>query len=1223
MDITDFIKELNEDYISNIDDLDEIKESNISNFTNITNNTTKKKMRYIKTEIIKKMFLEENDSKKVIHWRLGDIVTKEIYQKNNKNGILLKRSSFAKLNLNDPKFQSAYLDSSRRNIKSSKISVKSLKKKRSVGVSTNVDNETMKIKQLQLQTSSTEEKLPNINPEKIIDIKDELISEINQESSFIVNDKNSKDKFYYHRPVHHKFTLSVNEVKFNEVKIGYIFRLEPYSSKKLDETNIVNKNNQYNSKYDLSSVNKQEINDIEKSEISLISFAGNSRTLEHKNSMINNPENPFGISCENNDSFFLKINNEKENEFTIDMGKMSYKQMGINDKSAENELFELLRQEAVEKISKIARSVKKEDLSEEEEEEESSGSSNSNEEEKSSNTSEIDSPKKYEEKSSIHSAKEDISLEKKSSQKIENNGNVNKTKTSPRHSNKNLPLITNTTSSKNNNINLNQLNIINNNLSNKHKDDDEYYHVDVSKITYYIYNFNSGFVEAIKDQKYKISQVVKQKNAEKEKLSKVNSKLIANPKLVKDKKKGGGVKKIINDGDELNLESLQTIKLKEIQKALTSKEKQHSIINLCIFSFFIFIIVIGSGVISIIINNSIKDTTYQFYELIKNSILLYKNILYEITLVRELIIMNSTYYNDNFYDKNKTRYFVDHTTKCYQYFIDTTLILSNLTIKINTLNEKQRHLLGDKTVECFVLSSLNRNDTEYQPLSYEIKAYSAYKELNSALYHISKLEMNKIATFEDNVYYFIKNGMSNLLIYAENQIKVLTEEFNNIIQNGYTILIICFVVLFVVYVICFFIFNHFYEKVEERKQSYLSVFYEIDLKYITLSLEKCEKFSQKLQMQEENSGNFGDKLSLDSSYIENVDIDNDIQISSLIKQNKENKIKTKIKDKKTKNNILIKVKIIGIIIFFILFVFQLSSYVYYYIRLSLYKNCIQYEYHLTEYMSTFLFPFIGIREYIYEKQKYFRNIPVYQYIDDTLGKFYVKLSEISDNKDKYIQYFPQSYTDYLNYLYSDQINILIHDFIDKYPRNGFNSSVDFFYGSSYYGFFTILTIYIEEIRMLRDTVNDYNEKAVQKKYIYNESFLNDPNGFYEKEYDKYKDVSEDYKKLNPVNTLNTRSHKTIVIVYQFVISKVIVLALDQLFFTFEGIFNDTTKVSLIINIVFVVVVTIGFCLIWLPFVLEENETIFKTKNMLSIIPNDILISLPHINNMLGIDEENT
>ena len=167
-----------------------------------------------------------------------------------------------------------------------------------------------------------------------------------------------------------------------------------------------------------------------------------------------------------------------------------------------------------------------------------------------------------------------------------------------------------------------------------------------------------------------------------------------------------------------------------------------------------------------------------------------------------------------------------------------------------------------------------------------------------------------------------------------------------------------------------------------------------------------------------------------------------------------------------------------------------------------------------------------------------------------------------------------------------------------------------------------MTTYIEEIRYLRDTVREYIVLSKEKGYLYNESFLNDPNRYYE-------DIlyanhsNDDYRALNPVNTLNTTSHKTTFIVYRFIICRVILLALESLFSTFDGIFASTTKVSLIINISFMLFVLIGFCIIWLPFILRENETIFKTKNMLSIIPNEILISLPHINFMLGIDEDST
>ena len=271
-------------------------------------------------------------------------------------------------------------------------------------------------------------------------------------------------------------------------------------------------------------------------------------------------------------------------------------------------------------------------------------------------------------------------------------------------------------------------------------------------------------------------------------------------------------------------------------------------------------------------------------------------------------------------------------------------------------------------------------------------------------------------------------------------------------------------------------------------------------------------------------------------------------------------------------------------------------------------------------MSSFLYPFIGIREYICDKRKSFYNIYVEDYIDDTLFRFYTELTEVSEKKDKYLKYFPESYTDYLNNLYSNSICDLIIDFINRYPNNEYTDCEDFFYGSSDYGFFSILTMYIEEIRYLKDIVNEYNLKVGEKNYIYNESFFNDPNKFYEKQYALYAD-KEDYIKLNPIRALHSKSHKTIFIVYSFIISEVITLELDKLFLTYEDIFSTTTNISLIINIAFIAVITIGFFFLWLPFISQENETMFKTKNMLSIIPNEILINLPHINLMLGIEEE--
>ena len=211
--------------------------------------------------------------------------------------------------------------------------------------------------------------------------------------------------------------------------------------------------------------------------------------------------------------------------------------------------------------------------------------------------------------------------------KNENNISNDNKNNSIKEINNNIPIITISPSQKQNNLNLNQLNLINNN---KHKDED-YYHVNVSNITYYIYNYSSGFIEALKDHKYKVSKVVNQIN---------KCQIYCKSKIGKRKKKQNINKKISND-DELNNYGEKTIKLKEIQKALTSKEKQSSIINLCIFSFIIFSLVIGTALMSIMINFYLKNKSYMLYSLIRKSIELYKNLIYEINFVRELLIINS------------------------------------------------------------------------------------------------------------------------------------------------------------------------------------------------------------------------------------------------------------------------------------------------------------------------------------------------------------------------------------------------------------------------------------------------------------------------------------------------------------------------------------------------------------------------------------------------------
>ena len=1190
MNIIDFIRELSDDYANAIENHEEEKESNIGIHGNQHVHKTKKNL---KVEILKRHFFVKKNIRKVIHWKVNEVILNKLLKGNKAN---VSRFSLT----NDPRSQSAFADYRSKLVNKQKYH---RKKKFSLGSLNSQD-----IDLLEMKKYNQSSEIGGLKNQKTLEELNYL------ENAGTIDDRILKN--LYSRPVHHKYYLSVIEAKIHEHRVGYIFKFEPPTHKNL-ETKVSSLK-----KIDINLLNNNQ--DFERSEISIMSFAGGGvGAKEKQNAVAPSPDNPFGINAEGSDDFFKKICKEKENQFTLDLSDMSYKQLGsIN---FENDLYETLRKEAIEKINKTNQLMQQD----EQEEEESSSSSGSyfSVEEENSIDSEISSKKKNDDLSSKDSKdlnapnspeKENRQNKKKDLLSVDNS-NLNNLQVMPRSSKMSVDQYNATNSITNTNTNTQQ------HVKHNKNNEEDFYHVDMSKITYYVFNFQSGFVEALKDQKHKISQVTKTINQEKENAGR-STKFLANTKLSKEKKKGNVNKKITDFDEEENAFSEKTLKLKEIQKALSSKERQSSIIHLCIFSFIIFAVAIGTSVMSILINYYLKDSAYTFYILIIKSIQLYTNILYEITFVKEMIIINNPIYEENYFEFPKEKYYNHFAELIYEYYLDTTYILTNITNNLEVLPKKQETELINQEIPLFIIDPVESTNDMYQYKEYQVLVYSAYRELNAALYHISLLNYDEIFTYDDNVYYFIKNGMSNLIIESEKQMKLLTDLFEHKTEDGETISIICGVVNLVLYALSYVAFIHFYRKVEERKQSYLSVFYEISNNLIVLSLSKCEKFLHKLQLQENSLIGKGEKFSLESSSIDDSVIDNDLQGSSLLKQNKEKQTTINQEDKNNNgNHFLIKSKIFGFILFFVLLLWQVASYIYYYVRLITYDDCIQYEYHTSLYASNYIFPFIGIREYIFDKNNLFYGETINTYVGDTLQSFYVDLTTSSYEKDKYQSHFPQHFKDFLHELYNEKICQFVMEFKENYPGNGFNNCADFFFGTSNFGFYSVLSMYIEEIRSIRDKVDNLYELALEKDYHYNESYFQDPKGNYERFKQKYNTTPEkfqEYENLNPAKIFSLEKHKTLLIVYRFIITRVLTLAINESYKTFEEMFLQTDKVSLIINIIFIVVVSFGFLLIWLPFVHRENETIFRTKNMLSIIPNEILINLPHINIMLGIEEKN-
>ena len=1192
LEITEYIKEFTDELYKEIEKHEQIKENNY------------KILKKIKVDLLKRMF-NGQDIKKIVTWKLSDIINNNNNSRNSKF-VKIKTNFVKNSYIEKRKNQSLFTEDLGKAIKiQSKIMNNRLNSLNEDNKAlTNIDNTEKKIEfqKNQLVTFDEENQidLKDLHPKLTNDSTfenqitiDSILNKNENKNENIKNENNNKNNIK--QPIIQKFILSVSEVKIGDQKLGYIFKFELYTGQNFDETS----SNLISTKINKSLIKPptiKEIAEFEKSEISLVSFTPKMIKPEAQQVIFNaTKENPNGINLGLNNTYIPFLN--KENEFMIDVNKLSFKQKGKNENETKENEAEKLRQKAIEKISKIK--LKKDNESGEEEE--SSSDESSYEENESNENSDISSIKEKPDNKSELISQVELMIDKDKSNSAIDSNLQNKEK-------------------ENQSMDKLEAHKHEHHGGGKHNKEDDYYHVNMNKITLFVYNYRTGFVEALKDPKFKISKVVDQLNKEKEKLSKMNSKFIANPKLAKEKKRGANVStKQIMDDDELDAYSKKKIKLKEIQKALASKEKQSSIINLCIFSFIIFILVIGSSVTSILVNIYLKNQITIFYNLIEKSVTLYRNLIFEINFVREMILLAHPIY-DNIYDKNKTEYYSNYSQTCYEYYLETSFVLSNLSTAINTLSEENKEKIIGVKGELEIIDPLKTSNGNYYTKSYELLIYSAFHELNAALYHVSQMKIDEINSYEDNVYYFMRNSMNYMMVISEDQIDNFTDEFFNEIKNVHIILIICIAVMIIVYTINFLIFVHFYQKVEERKQSYLSVFYEIGSSFIVSSLAKCEKFSQKIQLQDDMMG-AGEKISIDSSSQES-EMENDIGSVSSLGKIKDKKISNAGKARNVKKNSNIAMKIGGFIVIFILLLVQIFSYYYYYIRITLYKHYVQYEYYNNKYNSRFLFPFIALREYLYDQKKILLMEEVDEYLDNSLITFYTELANISDYRDLYTSYLPKSYSEFVDALFRDEQCSFIDEFLKEHSNVTFTKCEEFFYNTSNYGFQAVLTTYIEEIRIMRDLEKYYLQEAAKYNFTYNESLKGtegENKHYADFEYNKTK--KELYDSYNPVLILREETHKTANIIYRFVVMKVVQSALDNLFDAIHVAFDITTEMSYVINIIFMVVVFIGFFAMWLPFVLGENETIYKTKNMLSIIPKEVLFTLPHINIMLGIDDD--
>lgn len=178
---------------------------------------------------------------------------------------------------------------------------------------------------------------------------------------------------------------------------------------------------------------------------------------------------------------------------------------------------------------------------------------------------------------------------------------------------------------------------------------------------------------------------------------------------------------------------------------------------------------------------------------------------------------------------------------------------------------------------------------------------------------------------------------------------------------------------------------------------------------------------------------------------------------------------------------------------------------------------------------------------------------------------------------------------------------------------------ELFYNSTLYGLRILVTTFINEILGIKNMLNSLIIKQQSKGFIYNMSLYGTEN---EKPFvpdnETEPETFNEYFELHPMTLFNSKSNYVVKKIYQTILYSSFTKFFSDFYIQIDNVLNSSVIVFCYLLVIFLILLIVFYFVIWIPYENKINTVIYKTKNMLMIIPIDILRNMPSVYKVLNI-----
>ena len=734
-----------------------------------------------------------------------------------------------------------------------------------------------------------------------------------------------------------------------------------------------------------------------------------------------------------------------------------------------------------------------------------------------------------------------------------------------------------------------------------------YYKVDLSNIYFMIYDFNRDMIVEAKEEE-KILEIERIKNESKKRNSIISIGKDQNyPHVSMKVKRKESQKKKENKVEEINkqLDNIKQSVVKEeksferkIKEAINNKNKEESIKKLKIYTMLLFIIILILGSLTLYI-------CFRFHRNIQKILLIIKNIIkikycntLSIYYIRELTLLN---FNVTNIDGGIYHAFPGNDRNEYE-----TLIKNNFG---NLFFENQlciMQILSSNYVPS-TITQKNLSETifnskyiiENNTGTINVAVLSTLIQYNAAFYSLSSCS-TPIEQNHPDLYNYIYNSFNNYRYV----ILLLNEKFNieleiEKVYITYNFYIFSIAAFFIIVIGSFYVVKSFISGAM-RRINYMQVFYDINVGSIKILIDNCEKLLNKLKKDESNI--------IDDYTEESIE-----EKKSLIKNKKnvDKKNEDLINEEEEKNKFVISRNNKIFIFFYLLFIFILYFFFpfFFYNIYNIINLALKYSSFFTRlngFHSNILDSFNVYREYLFDNQSIVQNMNPLDLLAKSELMAYDTITDDVREINNFLQQNIQMNEEVINLLARDLCSYTLTDYFqsDDDCKVAFGKILD-------YDFIIFATNFIQKIRSLKNVV----------KYKHDtELIVGNLTRYRVDIWKTWNDVQMNGTDKKYTFTLNLFNNETIHSNMNLIFLNIFIPFIDtnrKIVLDNILILGFENRLLLIFSIFLLLLFLIFLCYLF-PKINSLSDFIYKTKNMLSLIPMTILTSQNNIKSLLKL-----